>query len=233
MRKRRIRLVARSIHCHLSAFWRSRRSVCQWRTAFVQRETRHKRVTHLEYFEFIPGSWRTVMLSIQLRIMSSLLPSGRRGRREPVGGGAGHNNRIKHALLIAAWLFRSTKTLVMNLILPAEGIGKSIAWCGLLILIAASEMPAQSQTAAATDAKNSYAVAAEKYAPQVQALLSRMTLEEKIGQMTQLDIQPVIDGVGDSARIDPAKLDLVVRQHAVGSLFNAPGGGAVSGEQCQ
>lgn len=110
-------------------------------------------------------------------------------------------------------------------------IGTPVAWCAGLMLIAASGIPAQAQTTAKMDLKNAYALAAENYAPQVQALLARMTLEEKVGQMTQLDIETVMNGFGDSAQIDPAKLDLVVRQHMVGSLFNAPGGRAVSGEQ--
>jgi beta-glucosidase len=82
-----------------------------------------------------------------------------------------------------------------------------------------------------TSSRNRYATVVEMYAPQVQSLLRRMTLEEKVGQMTQLDIRTITDGTGSSARINPAKLDLVIRQHAIGSIFNAPGGEALTGEK--
>ena len=40
----------------------------------------------------------------------------------------------------------------------------------------------------------------------VEDLLSKMTLEEKVGQMTQLEIGMVTSGRGQSIQIDPAKL---------------------------
>lgn len=62
----------------------------------------------------------------------------------------------------------------------------------------------------------------------VETLLNRMTLEEKIGQMTQLTIDVV--GKGENAfhtiipfEFDEALLDTVIRKYKVGSLLNVPG----------
>src|ERR1051326_563854 len=41
----------------------------------------------------------------------------------------------------------------------------------------------------------------------VEALLARMTLEEKVGQMTQLEIGMVTTGGDQTIQIDPAKLE--------------------------
>src|SRR5678815_2468597 len=38
----------------------------------------------------------------------------------------------------------------------------------------------------------------KNYAPEVSALLARMTLEEKVGQMTQLEIGMITKGEGDN-----------------------------------
>jgi beta-glucosidase len=67
----------------------------------------------------------------------------------------------------------------------------------------------------------------ETASPRVEALLAAMTLEEKVGQMTQLTIGVVGAQGGpthDSVRIDPAKLrEAIVNRH-VGSLLNVIGG---------
>lgn len=62
----------------------------------------------------------------------------------------------------------------------------------------------------------------------VEALLKKMTLEEKIGQMTQLTIDVI--GKGNNAfhtlipyEADPALLDTVIRKYKVGSILNVPG----------
>ena len=47
-----------------------------------------------------------------------------------------------------------------------------------------------------------------------------MTLKEKIGQMTQLDIQMVTDGKDQDIRINPAKLERAVVEYGVGALLN-------------
>ena len=54
----------------------------------------------------------------------------------------------------------------------------------------------------------------------VEKLLSQMTLKEKIGQMTQLEIGMVTDGQGQSIRINPEKLHKAVGEYGVGSILN-------------
>src|SRR5918996_5468439 len=44
----------------------------------------------------------------------------------------------------------------------------------------------------------------------IEALLKRMTLEEKVGQMTQLAIGMVASGSDQNIRIDPAKLEKAI-----------------------
>jgi beta-glucosidase len=55
---------------------------------------------------------------------------------------------------------------------------------------------------------------------QVEALLARMTLEEKVGQMTQLEIGMVSNGKGVKTKIDPVKLEKAVAKYGVGSIIN-------------
>lgn len=59
---------------------------------------------------------------------------------------------------------------------------------------------------------------------QVRALLAQMTLEEKVGQMTQIDFSviSVADGQDAENPIDPAKLEEALMQYHVGSILNAP-----------
>ena len=54
----------------------------------------------------------------------------------------------------------------------------------------------------------------------VEELLARMSLEEKIGQMTQLQIATVTSGQDQNTQIDPAKLDKAVVKYGVGSILN-------------
>jgi beta-glucosidase len=54
----------------------------------------------------------------------------------------------------------------------------------------------------------------------VDRLLRQMTLKEKVGQMTQLEIGMVSTGVGTQIRIDPAKLHKAVVEYGVGSILN-------------
>jgi beta-glucosidase len=54
----------------------------------------------------------------------------------------------------------------------------------------------------------------------VEDLLARMTLEEKIGQMTQLQIAMVTSGEDQNIHIDPAKLEKAVVKYGVGSILN-------------
>ncbi len=57
----------------------------------------------------------------------------------------------------------------------------------------------------------------------VEALLSRMTLEEKVGQMTQVTINVVAaeaQGMAGHVRVDPERLRTAVVEHHVGSILN-------------
>src|SRR5882762_9838473 len=54
----------------------------------------------------------------------------------------------------------------------------------------------------------------------IEALLKRMTLEEKVGQMTQLAIGMVSKGQDQDIQIDPDKLDKAIVQYGVGSILN-------------
>lgn len=57
----------------------------------------------------------------------------------------------------------------------------------------------------------------------VKELLSKMTLEEKVGQMTQVTIQAVsaVRGTAEQAhRLDPAKLEEAIVKYHVGSILN-------------
>src|SRR5437764_922371 len=54
----------------------------------------------------------------------------------------------------------------------------------------------------------------------IEALLKRMTLEEKVGQMTQLAIGMIAMGQDQTIQIDPAKLDKAIGHYGVGSILN-------------
>ncbi len=54
----------------------------------------------------------------------------------------------------------------------------------------------------------------------IDALLKRMTLEEKVGQMTQLAIGMISKGRDQEIQIDPAKLDKAIVNYGVGSILN-------------
>src|SRR5437016_5240670 len=54
----------------------------------------------------------------------------------------------------------------------------------------------------------------------IRDLVDRMTLEEKVGQMTQLEIGMVTDGKDADLQINQAKLHKAVVQYGVGSMLN-------------
>jgi len=58
------------------------------------------------------------------------------------------------------------------------------------------------------------------YAEKIDALIKRMTLEEKVGQMTQLQIGMIAEGKDQNIRIDPAKLEKAINRYGVGSILN-------------
>lgn len=57
-------------------------------------------------------------------------------------------------------------------------------------------------------------------ATKIEALLRRMTVEEKVGQMTQLTIDMVTSGDDQNVRVDQAKLEKAINQYGVGSILN-------------
>ena len=61
------------------------------------------------------------------------------------------------------------------------------------------------------------------YSAQIEALLRRMTIEEKVGQMTQLEIGQVTSGSDSNIEIDPAKLEKAIVKYNVGSILNVNG----------
>jgi len=54
----------------------------------------------------------------------------------------------------------------------------------------------------------------------IDALLKRMTIEEKVGQMTQLAIGMIANGRDQEIQIDPLKLDKAIVRYGVGSILN-------------
>jgi beta-glucosidase len=54
----------------------------------------------------------------------------------------------------------------------------------------------------------------------IDALIKRMTLEEKVGQMTQLAIGMIAKGRDQDIQIDPEKLDKAIVKYGVGSILN-------------
>ena len=54
----------------------------------------------------------------------------------------------------------------------------------------------------------------------IEALLKRMTLEEKVGQMTQLTLGMIVTGRDQNIQIDPAKLEKAIVRYGVGSILN-------------
>jgi beta-glucosidase len=58
------------------------------------------------------------------------------------------------------------------------------------------------------------------HSQKIEALLKRMTLEEKVGQMTQLAISMIASGSDQNIKVDPAKLEKAVVKYGVGSILN-------------
>jgi len=57
----------------------------------------------------------------------------------------------------------------------------------------------------------------------VNALVKKMTLEEKVGQMAQVSIESLGKVEGDNFVFDPAKLKDAVENYKIGSILNSPG----------
>jgi len=54
----------------------------------------------------------------------------------------------------------------------------------------------------------------------VESLVRQMTVKEKVGQMTQLEIGMITDGAGDAIHVAPDKLRKAVVDYGVGALLN-------------
>src|SRR6185369_5749057 len=54
----------------------------------------------------------------------------------------------------------------------------------------------------------------------IEDLIKRMTLEEKVGQMTQLAIGSIADGQDQQIKVDPVKLENAIVKYGVGSILN-------------
>ena len=68
------------------------------------------------------------------------------------------------------------------------------------------------------------------YDDQVNVLLSKMTDEEKVGQMTDITINVIVKDPTkprDQVEIDPVKLATAIQDYKVGSIMNVPGIAAI------
>ncbi len=54
----------------------------------------------------------------------------------------------------------------------------------------------------------------------IEALLKKMTLEEKVGQMTQLTMGMFVSGADQNVQMDEAKLDKAINRYGIGSFLN-------------
>ncbi len=61
---------------------------------------------------------------------------------------------------------------------------------------------------------------ARDYSQKIEALLKQMTVEEKVGQMTQLTLEMIVSGHDQTVEIDPAKLQKAITKYGVGSILN-------------
>ena len=68
--------------------------------------------------------------------------------------------------------------------------------------------------------RTSHRAPARDYTQRIDDLIARMTLEEKVGQMTQLALAMVISGKDQEAKIDQAKLEKAIVKYGVGSILN-------------
>ena len=97
------------------------------------------------------------------------------------------------------------------------GIGVSLA---ALVPHAAAQPAGRVVDSAAFLERHGAAGAVRDHSQRVKDLLAKMTLEEKVGQMTQLEIGMVTSGKGADIQVDPVKLRKAVVQYGVGSILN-------------
>ena len=70
---------------------------------------------------------------------------------------------------------------------------------------------------------NSPIPADEQLEQRIEQTLGKMSLEEKIGQMTELNIDVLGSGAGDEFQLDEQKLQEAIGTYKVGSVLNSPG----------
>src|SRR5713226_10136152 len=58
------------------------------------------------------------------------------------------------------------------------------------------------------------------YSRKIEALLRQMTIEEKVGQMTQLTLAMIVNGHDQNIEVDAAKLQKAIGKYGVGSILN-------------
>ena len=100
-----------------------------------------------------------------------------------------------------------------------------IAALAALLPLAAALFQPRSQAPAPVDSQAFLEQALRTPAPpnadaRVADLVGRMTLEEKVGQMTQLEIGMVTDGKDADLTINPQKLHKAIVEYGVGSILN-------------
>lgn len=103
--------------------------------------------------------------------------------------------------------------------MPASLIRK-ITSLFLLLSIAlpmAAQIDVNSETAFREDSRRP---SRPDHSAKIEALLKQMTIEEKVGQMTQLTIDMVTRGDDQKVEIDAAKLEKAVVKYGVGSILN-------------
>ncbi len=61
------------------------------------------------------------------------------------------------------------------------------------------------------------------YSVKIRDLISKMTIEEKVGQMTQLEVGQITKGRDSEIEIDEKKLEKAIVQYGVGSILNVNG----------
>ncbi|WP_161787082.1 glycoside hydrolase family 3 N-terminal domain-containing protein [Hymenobacter sp. IS2118] len=109
-----------------------------------------------------------------------------------------------------------------------SGVARPLRWRAALLvlpLLVACQRGAvpttQAITTPASAAAPAEASATSAFSPRVRELLAKMTLEEKIGQMTQLNISVInTTGVQKDVVLDSAKAAALVREFHIGSFLN-------------
>ncbi len=121
-------------------------------------------------------------------------------------------------------------SLIRLRILAGSGLSSAVqpslfGWRNLLLAVPLLAACQRGVVPMATVAPPTVSIAAElpaaTFSPRVQQLLAQMTLEEKIGQMTQLNISAINHtGAGGDVTLDSAKATALVRDFHIGSFIN-------------